>query len=124
MRSNRKREMQRGRHERRIPSAGDELNDGAEEEEGAVEGEAGGFPIRPQQPIQHLEPLSQIKREKVRGLSDISISNKNSPSFSSTRRRPEESGICSQGILRSWALVGIRWNLFLLEVEKVIKNQV
>lgn len=40
-----------------VPGAGDELDDGAEEEEGAVEGEADVPPVPPQQPVQHLEPL-------------------------------------------------------------------
>ena len=43
------------------PSASDELNDRTEEEESAVEGEPHGFPVRPQQPVQHFEPL-QINR--------------------------------------------------------------
>lgn len=40
-----------------VAGTADQLNDRSEEEEGAVEGEADGFPVRPQQPIQHLKPL-------------------------------------------------------------------
>ena len=40
-----------------VPGACYELDDGAEEEECAVEGEADISPMPPKQPIQHLEPL-------------------------------------------------------------------
>ena len=58
--------------EKPIPGAGDELNDGAEEKEGTVEGKAGGLPVRPQQPIKHLVPLSQMNRGKRSALSRFS----------------------------------------------------
>lgn len=53
-----------------IPGTGDELYDGAEEEEGAVEGEAGGFPVRAQQAVQHLEPLHPRDEQTAVGLSN------------------------------------------------------
>ena len=40
-----------------IPCTCDELDDGAEEEESAVEEEAHVPPVLPQQPIQNLKPL-------------------------------------------------------------------
>jgi hypothetical protein len=40
-----------------LPGACDELDDGAEEEECAVEGEADISPVPPEQTVQHLEPL-------------------------------------------------------------------
>jgi hypothetical protein len=42
------------------PGAGDQLDDGAEEQERAVEGETGRLPVRAQQPVQHFEPLANI----------------------------------------------------------------
>jgi hypothetical protein len=42
------------------PRAGDQLDDGAEEQERAVEGETGRLPVRAQEPIKHLEPLVNI----------------------------------------------------------------
>jgi hypothetical protein len=39
------------------PGASDQLDDGAEEQERAVEGETGRLPVRAQQPVQHFEPL-------------------------------------------------------------------
>jgi hypothetical protein len=39
------------------PRARDELDDGSEEQEGAVECQADVPPVPPQQPVQHLEPL-------------------------------------------------------------------
>jgi hypothetical protein len=53
-----------------VPCASDELDDRAEEQERAVEGQADVPPVPPEQPVQHLEPL-QID---ARG----SIQNKNS----------------------------------------------
>ena len=40
-----------------LPCAGDELDDRAEEQERAVEGQADVPPVPPEQPVQHLEPL-------------------------------------------------------------------
>lgn len=37
-----------------------QLDNGSEEEEGAVEGKSQGFPVRPQKPIKNLEPLQQF----------------------------------------------------------------
>jgi hypothetical protein len=42
------------------PGAGDQLDYGAEEQERAVEGQAGRLPVRAQQPVQHFEPLVNI----------------------------------------------------------------
>jgi hypothetical protein len=47
------------------PCTGDQLDDGAEEQEGAVEGEAGRLPVRAQEPIKNFEPLvSDIREHK------------------------------------------------------------
>lgn len=40
-----------------IPGAGDELDDRAEEQEGAVEGESDGLPVGAEKTVEHLEPL-------------------------------------------------------------------
>ena len=40
-----------------VPRAGDELDDRAEEQERAVEGQADVPPVLAEQPVQHLEPL-------------------------------------------------------------------
>jgi hypothetical protein len=42
------------------PRAGDQLDDGAEEQERAVEGQTGRLPVGAQQPVQHFEPLVNI----------------------------------------------------------------
>ena len=52
------------------PCTSDELDDGAEEEEGAVEREPSHLPVRAQQPIQDFEPLVNAKSrllEKKKG---------------------------------------------------------
>jgi hypothetical protein len=42
------------------PRAGDQLDDGAEQQERAVEGQTRRLPVGAQQPVQHLEPLVNI----------------------------------------------------------------
>ena len=51
-----------------VPRAGDELDDRAEEQERAVEGQAGRLPVRAQQPVQHFEPLVNITPQDYRQL--------------------------------------------------------
>jgi hypothetical protein len=46
-----------------VAGAADELDHRTEEEEGAVEGEAGVAPVPAQQPVQHLEPLDHVVPE-------------------------------------------------------------
>jgi len=47
-----------------VPSTTNQLYNRTKEEESTVEGEAKRFPVRPQQPIQHLKPLiSSTNRE-------------------------------------------------------------
>ena len=43
-----------------LPCARDELDDRAEEQERAVEGQTGRLPVGAQQPVQHFEPLVNI----------------------------------------------------------------
>jgi len=47
-----------------IPGTTNQLDNRSKEEEGTVEGEADGFPVMPQQPIQHLEPLQILVKLK------------------------------------------------------------
>nr|ACR34377.1 unknown [Zea mays] len=46
-----------------LPCACDELDDRAEEQERAVEGQADVPPVPPEQPVQHLEPLDDMVPE-------------------------------------------------------------
>ena len=48
--------------ESRVPGTTNQLDDRSKEEEGTVEGEANGFPVRPQKPIQHLKPLRNARQ--------------------------------------------------------------
>jgi hypothetical protein len=57
-----------------LPCAGDELDDRAEEQERAVEGQADVPPVPPEQPVQHLEPLqAQCRRGSSGQVVDSSL---------------------------------------------------
>jgi len=51
--------------ESRVPGTTNQLDDRSKEEEGTVEGESNGFPVRPQKPIQHLKPLRNPTRREM-----------------------------------------------------------